>query len=111
VRVYDARPCILHTEAENDLLIISIITLKGWLDHQDAKWRGQLKDEAETNTRRRKCILSYLRLSSFKQKFYGSNIIFSWLCAEFGSLKISKSSKNTCLAGLVRQKVGILSCH
>jgi hypothetical protein len=100
--------CILHTEAENDLLII---TLKGWLDHQDAKWRGQLKDEAETNTRRRKCILSYLRLSSFKQKFYGSNIIFSWLWAEFGSLKISKSSKNTCLAGLVRQKVGILSCH
>jgi hypothetical protein len=30
---------------------------------------------------------------------------------EFGKLQISKSSRNTCIAGLVRLKVGILSCH
>jgi hypothetical protein len=45
------------------------ITLKGWLDHQGAKWRGQLKKEAGTNTRRRKCMLSYLQPSSFIQGY------------------------------------------
>jgi hypothetical protein len=37
--------------------------------------------------------------------------IFSCRRPEFGKLQISKSSRNTCIAGLVRLKVGILSCH
>jgi hypothetical protein len=36
---------------------------------------------------------------------------FSCRRPEFGKLQISKSSRNTCIAGLVRLKVGILSCH
>jgi hypothetical protein len=38
-------------------------------------------------------------------------ITISCLRPEFGKLQISKSSRNTCIAGLVRLKVGVLSCH
>jgi hypothetical protein len=38
-------------------------------------------------------------------------INFSCHRPEFGKLQISKSSRNTCIAGLARLKVGILSCH
>jgi hypothetical protein len=54
-------------------------------------------------------IFLSVRQSRISQPCYTNN--YSCLRPEFGKLQISKSSRNTCIAGLVRLKVGILSCH
>jgi hypothetical protein len=51
-------------------------------------------------------------LISFDYLFFDEPCkVFSCRRPEFGKLQISKSPRNTCIAGLVRLKVGILSCH
>jgi hypothetical protein len=56
-------------------------------------------------------ITKFFKVIRKTKKKISAEIFFSCLGPEFGKLQISKSFRNTCIAGLVRLKVGISSCH